>query len=77
MAPRTGLRWFRLSPEDLVALPPATQANRRSRVEDQVTWLRFGASDASDYASLLLKSAYSSGNMGIVRVLYRPPRHFL
>jgi len=28
-------------------------AKRRSHVEDQVKWLRFGASDASDYASLL------------------------
>ena len=36
-----------------------------------------GASDASDYASLVLKVVYSSGNMGIVRVLYRPFAHFL
>ena len=27
-------------------------------------WPRFGASDASDYALLLLKVAYSSGNLG-------------
>ena len=74
MAPRAGLRWFCLSPEDLVALPLATQVKRRSRVEDQVKWLRFGVSDASDYAAFLLKFAYSSGNMGIVRVLYRPLR---
>lgn len=69
MASMTG---FRLSPEDRVALPLATQAKRRSRVEDQVKWLWFGASNASDSALLVLKFAYSSGNMGIVRVLYRP-----
>ena len=46
MASRTGLRWFRLSPEDLVALPLETQAKRRSHVEDQMEWLRFGARDA-------------------------------
>ena len=72
MVSRKGLQWPRLPSEDFVALPPATQAKPRSHVEDQVEWLQFGASDASDYASLLLKSAYSSGNMGIVRVLYRP-----
>ena len=42
----------------------ATQAKRRLRVEVQMEWPRFGASDVSDYALLLLKVAYSSGNLG-------------
>ncbi len=71
MASRTGLRWFRLSPEDHAARPPASQAKRRSPVEAQVKRLRFGASNVSDYVSFLYKYAYSSGNRGIVRVLYR------
>ena len=50
----------------IIGKPLATQAKRRSRVEDQMKWLPACASDASDSALPFLKFAYSSGNSGVV-----------